>query len=211
MKMTTPNGGAPLEPAVRKPAFFLDRDGVVIKVRYLENLRPGDEVKPRFVTIPEVVVLPGVAAALRTIRERGFLAVVVTNQGYVGRGVVTRDELDAVHRHINMLLEREGARIDAFYVCPHPKEAECECRKPKPGLFLRAAAELGIDLERSVMVGDRTSDILAGRAAGCAASFLVRHGGWGEQTLAELKSPPDFPVCDDLADVVGTFFSDRAM
>ena len=204
MKIATSGGGTP-----RKPAFFLDRDGVVIKVRYLENLRPGDPVTARFVTIPEVIVLPGVAAALRTIREHGFLAVVVTNQGYVGRGVVTRDELDAVHRHINALLEREGARIDAFYVCPHPKEAECDCRKPKPGLFRRAAAELGIDLGNSVMVGDRLSDVLAGRAAGCAASFLVRNGGWGERTLAELTEPPDFPVRDDLAEVVRTFFSAR--
>ena len=187
---------------VLRPAFFLDRDGVVIKVRYLEGLRPGDPVKPRFVTIPEVIVLPGVAAALRTIRERGFLAVVVTNQGYVGRGAGTREELDAVHAHINAELAREGARIDRFYVCPHPAGAECDCRKPKPGLFHLAARELGIDLGRSVMVGDRLSDIQAGRAAGCRASFLVRRGGWGERTLAELEGPPDFPVCADLAEVV---------
>ena len=197
---------APTPSAPPRPAFFLDRDGVVIKVRYLEGLRPGEAPKARFVTIPEVIVLPGVAAALRTIRERGYFSVVVTNQGYVGRGVVTRDELDAVHRHINELLEREGARIDRFYVCPHSAGAECDCRKPKPGLFRQAAAELGIDVARSVMVGDRLSDILAGRAAGCAASYLVRKGGWGDRTLAELDAPPDFPVCDDLAEVVRTVF-----
>jgi len=189
-----------------RPAFFLDRDGVVIKVRYLENLGPGDPITPRFVTIPQVIILPGVAAALRKIREHGWLAVVVTNQGYVGRGVVTQSELDAVHGHINAELAKEGARIDRFYVCPHPASAECDCRKPKVGLFLRAARELGIDLGRSVMVGDRLSDIAAGRNAGCRQSFLVRNGGWGERTLAELSSPPDFPVCADLAEVADTVF-----
>lgn len=192
-----------------RPAFFLDRDGVVIKVRYLEGLDPADAVVPRFVTISQVMILPGVAAALRSIHEHGFLAVVVTNQGYVGRGVVTQAELDAVHEHINAELAGEGAHIDRFYVCPHPAAAECDCRKPKPGLFLRAARELGIDLGRSVMVGDRLSDIAAGRNAGCRQSYLVREGGWGERTLAELAGTPDFPVCADLAEVAQQVFSGR--
>ncbi|MBQ6353046.1 MAG: HAD-IIIA family hydrolase, partial [Lentisphaeria bacterium] len=163
---------------------------------------------PRFVTIPQVIVLPGVAASLRSIREHGFLAVVVTNQGYVGRGVVTREELDAVHEHLNAELAKAGAHIDRFYVCPHPAGTQCDCRKPKPGLFLRAAEELGIDLGRSIMVGDRLGDIAAGRAAGCRESFLVRNGGWGERTLAGLDAPPDFPVRADLAEVVRSVFHD---
>ena len=186
-------------------AFFLDRDGVINKVRYLENV--GDApIVPRFLPPDEVRILPSVAAALRRIRDRGFLAVVVTNQGYIERGVITPAELDAVHVRINELLAAEGAALDAFYVCPHTAASRCECRKPGTLLFRRAAAELGIDLAESYMVGDRLSDIEAGRAAGCRESFLVRRGGWGERVLAELDRVPDFPVCDDLLDVVRTLF-----
>ena len=194
-------------PGTRRRAFFLDRDGVINKVRYLENVTDGPIV-PRFLPPDEVRILPGVAEALRRIRDKGFLAVVVTNQGYVERGVVTRAELDAVHARIGELLAAEGAALDAFYVCPHRKESRCECRKPGTLLFRRAAAELGISLPGSYMVGDRLSDIEAGRAAGCCESFLVRFGGWGERTLAELGREPDFPVCDDLREVVRRVFEE---
>ena len=191
-----------------RPAFFLDRDGVINKVRYLEDTADGPVV-PRFLPPGEVRILPGVAEALRVIRNRGFLVVVVTNQGYIERGVVTAAELDAVHARIDELLAAEGAAIDAFYVCPHRKESGCECRKPGTLLFRRAAAELGIELADSYMVGDRLSDVEAGRAAGCRESFLVRFGGWGERVLAELGREPDFRVCDDLLEVVNTVFAEN--
>ena len=190
---------------VRRKAFFLDRDGVILKVRYLEPYppeTPDDQIVSKLVTIDQVQILPGVAAALKRIRDRGYLAIVVTNQGYIERGVITREGMDAIHDHINDLLAREGAHIDAFYICPHTKGTICECRKPGTLLFRQAAADFNIDLAESYMVGDRKTDIAAGRAAGCRESFLVRRGGWGERTLAALGDEVDFPVCDDLAGVV---------
>ena len=189
----------------QRKAFFLDRDGVILKVRYLEPYppeTPDDKIVSKLVTIDQVQILPGVAAALKRIHDRGYLAVVVTNQGYIERGIITRKGMDAIHDHINDLLAREGAHIDAFYICPHTKGTVCECRKPGTLLFRQAAADFNIDVAASFMVGDRKTDIAAGRAAGCRESFLVRRGGWGERTLASLGDKVDFPVCEDLADVV---------
>ena len=189
----------------RRKAFFLDRDGVILKVRYLEPYppeTPDDQIVSKLVTMDQVRILPGVAAALKRMHDRGYLAVVVTNQGYIERGVITRAGMDAIHDHINDLLAREGAHIDAFYICPHTKGTVCECRKPGTLLFRQAAEDLNIDVRESFMVGDRKTDIAAGRAAGCRESFLVCRGGWGERTLAALKGEVDFPVCEDLADVV---------
>ena len=189
----------------RRKAFFLDRDGVILKVRYLEPYppeTPDDQIVSKLVTLDQVLILPGVAKALKRIHDCGYLAIVVTNQGYIERGVITRAGMDAIHDHINDLLAREGAHIDAFYICPHTKGTVCECRKPGTLLFRKAAEEWNIDVSESFMVGDRKTDIAAGRAAGCRESFLVRRGGWGERTLAALGDKVDFPVCEDLADVV---------
>lgn len=175
-------------------AVFLDRDGVLIKVRYLENVT-GDAITPKFVTCDQVIVLPGVPEALKRLKEAGFLLIVVTNQGYVARGDVTWDELNEVNDFVN---RESGGYIDAFYVCPHPAKVGCQCRKPGTLLFEEAAEKFDIDLSRSFMAGDRLSDIKAGRNAGCRDAFLLRYGGWGERTLAGMDEPPDFPVCDGL-------------
>jgi len=153
-------------------ALFLDRDGVV-----------NEEC--HYLFEPEKVVLTeGVGAAIRAANEAGFLVVVVTNQSGVARGLYTLDDVDAVHRRIVELLgEGEDApRIDRFYCCPHHATAgmgefllDCDCRKPKPGMLLRAAAELGIDLSGSYLVGDMRTDLEAGAAAGCR-TYLVRTG-----------------------------------
>ena len=188
-----------------RKAFFLDRDGVILLVRYLEPYppeTPDDQIVPKLVTMDQVRILPGVAAALKRMHDCGYLAVVVTNQGYIERGVISREGMDAIHAHINDLLGREGAHIDGFYICPHTKGTVCECRKPGTLLFRQAAEDLNIDIGESFMVGDRKTDIAAGRNAGCRESFLVRRGGWGERTIASLRGKIDFPVCEDLADVV---------
>jgi D-glycero-D-manno-heptose 1,7-bisphosphate phosphatase len=177
-----------------RPAAFLDRDGVInAEVDYLHE--------------PEkTVILPGVAAALREIRRRGYAAIVVTNQAGVARGLYPASDIDAVHERIRELLALEGAAVDAFYYCPHHPEHSgcCDCRKPEPGMLLLAAAEHGLDLARSFMVGDRQSDLDAGRAAGCAASILVR-GGYGEK-IADAAAKAGVPVADDLAGAVKLFF-----
>jgi D-glycero-D-manno-heptose 1,7-bisphosphate phosphatase len=153
-----------------KPAVFLDRDGVVIEDSHY--LGSADCVR----------LLPGAAEAIAALNRAGWAVVVVTNQSGVARGLFTEADVNAVHTHLAQLLGGYGAEIDAFHFCPHHSEAEvarfrvdCDCRKPRPGMLLRAAAELGIDLAASWMIGDRVSDLEAGAAVGCR-TVLVRTG-----------------------------------
>jgi|SRR5579871_5659519 len=161
-----------------RPAIFLDRDGVLIEdVHYL--------------AAPEQVrLIPGSAEAVAVLNRAGWPVVVVTNQAGVGKGLFPLDAVGAVHDHLTNLLATFGATVEGYYFCPHHPEAEietyrqrCECRKPQPGMLRRAAVELGLDLARSWMVGDRVSDLEAGAAAGCR-TILVRTGyGAGQDVL----------------------------
>jgi D-glycero-D-manno-heptose 1,7-bisphosphate phosphatase len=153
-----------------RPAIFLDRDGVVIEdAHYLAS--------------PEQVrLVHGSADAIAALNRAGWPVVVVTNQAGVARGLFTELAVEAVHAHLSEQLASYGARVEAYYYCPHHPAGEveayrvaCECRKPKAGMLLRAADELGLDLERSWMVGDRESDLEAGAAVG-ARTILVRTG-----------------------------------
>jgi D-glycero-D-manno-heptose 1,7-bisphosphate phosphatase len=135
---------------------------------------------------------------------------VVTNQSGVGRGLFTAAHVEEVHRHLAGLLATFGARVEAFYYCPHHPEAEveeyraeCDCRKPQPGMLLAAAADLGLDLTRSWLVGDRASDLEAGAAVGCR-TVLVRTG-YGAQVDATALDRDRLNlelVAADLADAV---------
>lgn len=153
-----------------REAVFLDRDGTLIEeVHYLAH--------------PEQVrLIPGAAEAVRRLNSLGVLVVVVTNQGGVARGYFPESRVTEVHEHLAALLAQQGARVDAFYYCPHhptegldPYRVACDCRKPRPGMLLAAARDLGIDLARSWMIGDKPCDAGAGHAAGCR-SLLVRTG-----------------------------------
>lgn len=170
-----------------RPAVFLDRDGTVI-----------DEVG--HLGEPErVVVLPGVPTALGSLVEAGYALVVVTNQAGVARGFFTEKEVDAVNDRTAELLAAEGVRLDRSYYCPHHPDftGPCDCRKPAPGMLLRAAEDLDLDLSKSWMVGDHPSDAEAGRAAG-ARSIMVRTGH-GLLPGANHGPPPDVIVVDDLS------------
>lgn len=155
-----------------RPAIFLDRDGVVTE----EVNLLCDEDKLRLIS--------GVADAIRLINRSGYLAILVTNQPVIARNLCSIEELEHIHALLETLLGKEGAYLNAIYYCPHhpdkgyPEERpeykiECDCRKPKPGMLLRAAKDWNIDLSRSVMIGDRESDVLAGRNAGCCESILI--------------------------------------
>lgn len=154
----------------RKPAVFLDRDGVVIEdSHYL-----GDAAR--------VQLVPGAADAVAALNRAGWPVVVVTNQSGVARGMFSFDSVGVVHDHLARLLATHGARIDAFHFCPHHPDADvpefradCDCRKPMPGMLRRAADELHLDLGTSWMIGDRETDLAAGAAAGCR-TVLVRTG-----------------------------------
>lgn len=175
-------------------AVFLDRDGTIN--RYVGFLRRIDEFELIF----------GVAEAIRRINASGYLAVVVTNQPVVARGEVTVSELQLIHNKMETLLGAEGAYLDAVYYCPHhphkgyqgevPElKIDCDCRKPKPGMLIRAAEDLNIDLSNSWMIGDGENDIKAGKAAGCKTA-LIGEGEYGQDSTG-----------DSLLDIISTLFS----
>ena len=146
------------------PAVFLDRDGTLIDdVGY-----PRDPARVRLVE--------GAAEALAQLREAGFRLVVVSNQSGIGRGLISEDEARSVHERFVAELERRGARLDGVRYCPHAPEAACDCRKPAPGMLLAAADELGLDLDASFMVGDKSSDVEAGHRAGARTILLAPDG-----------------------------------
>jgi D-glycero-D-manno-heptose 1,7-bisphosphate phosphatase len=147
-----------------RPAVFLDRDGVLNRAFVV------DGVPHPPASVDDLELLPGVAAACRRLHDLGFALVVVTNQPDIARGAVDPAAVDEVNDRL-----REWLPLDDVLVCPHDDADRCDCRKPLPGLILRGARELGVDLARSVMVGDRWRDVEAGRAAGVRTVF-VDHG-----------------------------------
>ena len=167
-----------------RPALFLDRDGVI-------NEDPGWISSPR-----NLVVFPFAAKAIGLANRAGFLVIVVSNQSVVARGVASAETVDEIHAKMNAELKRNGARIDAFYFCPHHPDftGPCRCRKPQTGLIDRAVVEHAVDLDASFLVGDTTSDLLTGKNAGLR-TILVRTGQAGQDGLHTVH--PD-TVCDDL-------------
>jgi histidinol-phosphate phosphatase family protein len=155
-----------------RPAIYLDRDGTINKeVNYLHD--PG-----------QFELLPGAAETIARWNEQGWLVVLVTNQAGVGRGYFPLTAVDAIHRKMNELLAEKGARLDGIYLCPHHPDEGCACRKPKTFLFETSARELGIDLKKSYIIGDKLTDVLPARDLG-ARAILVRTG-YGEEYLGAL-------------------------
>lgn len=181
-----------------RPAVFLDRDGTLNEdVGFMDRL---DALR----------LFPWTADAIRLLNRAGFCTVVTTNQSGVGRGLIPEPFLRVVHDEIDARLARAGARIDRYFYCPHHPDKglgayrqACECRKPRPGMILTAAREMGLDLTRSVMVGDRRGDVASGHAAGVRA-VLVRTGVGAaeERALADGEERPD-AILDNLMEAVG--------
>ncbi len=143
--------------ARRRAAVFLDRDGVI-----------NEQVAGGYVTEwSQFRFVPGIRPALAQISGTGVPVIVVSNQAAVGKGLLDRDTLAGITRRFVRLLRKSNARIDAVYYCPHTPADGCTCRKPKPGLLIEAQRDWGIDLGRSVFLGDSATDAEAGRAAGC--------------------------------------------
>lgn len=169
----------------KQKAIFLDRDGTINEyVGFLTNI---DEFK----------LLDGVTDAIKKINASGFLAIVVTNQPVIARGEVTYEQLDEIHHKMETLLGQEGAYLDAIYYCPHHPHSgyagevkslkiECECRKPKPGMLMKAAKDYNIDLEHSWMIGDSKNDILAGKNAGCKTVLIGKEDDDQDVTVRTL-------------------------
>lgn len=183
---------------IARPAVFIDRDGTLTEeVGYVNHPK-------------RLRLLPRSAEAIRRLNGAGIAAVVVTNQAGVARGYFSEEVLAAVNAALVAQLKEEGAHLDGIYVCLHhptegaaPYRTVCECRKPKPGLLLRAAADHGLDLSRSTLVGDKASDLVAARAVGARSVLVLTGYGRGEWEYRRTSFPvaPD-RVAEDLLDAV---------
>ena len=176
--------------AEARPAAFIDRDGVInAELDYVHR-------------IEDFHVLPGVAEGLRVLADAGYALVVVTNQAGIAKGLYDEPAFERLTAHMRGLFSAQGIEFAGVYHCPHHLRGRvpqytraCDCRKPAPGLLLRAAQDLHLDLARSVLIGDKPSDTDAGRAAGVAKTVLVRSG----HALPAAASEHADHICEDLA------------
>ncbi|MBI4085306.1 MAG: HAD family hydrolase [Candidatus Liptonbacteria bacterium] len=161
-----------------KRALFLDRDGVICEAmprgQYLTRLE-------------EFKLLPGIIGLIDEAKNKGYFVIVITNQPQISRGMVSEAEVISINDKMNELL---GMKLDAIYYCPHRNEDNCDCRKPKPGMFLKAAKDFDIDFSGSFFLGDSDKDVKPGKAIGCKTIFLKN-----EHNGEELKNcSPDFVI-----------------
>lgn len=176
------------------PAILLDRDGVII------------ENRPNYVRFWEDVhIYPQALTALASIYNSSFKIIVVTNQSAVGRGLISLKTANVINERLINEIEQHGGRIDHVFMCPHTPDEGCNCRKPQPGLILRAEKELSLDLTRSIMIGDALSDIQAGQSAGTARTMLVRTGRGVEQVnLRKSLNLKPFQIFNTLSDALNS-------
>jgi D-glycero-D-manno-heptose 1,7-bisphosphate phosphatase len=178
-------------------AIFLDRDGTI-----------NEDVN--FLSKPEqLILIDSSAEAIKEANELGLKVIVFTNQSGIARGYFTEDDLHKVHKRLDELLAQKGAKIDAYYYCPHhPVEGngeykvECECRKPKDGMLQRASREQNIDLKKSFVIGDRCIDVQAGKTAGATTILVLT--GYGRDEYKKCKDEnfePDF-VAENLKEAI---------
>jgi D-glycero-D-manno-heptose 1,7-bisphosphate phosphatase len=171
-----------------KRAVFIDRDGTInVEKEYLYR-------------VEDFEFIPGAPEAIRSLNKAGYFVVVVSNQSGVARGFFTEEDVEILHRHIAAVLADAGATVDAWYYCPHHPAGRgsyalsCNCRKPLPGMLIEAAKRYDLDLETSIMIGDKLVDVEAGIAAGCRP-ILVRSGYGASE---ESRVPVGTSVHDDL-------------
>lgn len=174
-----------------KRAVFLDRDGTIIE-------------ESGYLSDPDgVTLLPGAADAIRRLAGAGFMIVVVTNQSGIARGYYGEQELDKVHNRLDAVLAEKGAKVDAYYHCPHHPDfggGQCGCRKPATGMALLAASEHGIDLASSYFVGDKSSDVGLGINAGGTPLLVLTGYGAEERVQLEARGMDRILVFDGLAE-----------
>jgi len=186
----------------KRPAVFLDRDGTIIEdVGYLD-------------TLDRVAFFPWTVDTIRALNRAGLAVVVVTNQSGIARGLFTDAFVEETHRYLTARLETGGARVDAYYYCPHHPDGtvaeysrRCDCRKPAPGLIDRATNDLGLDPARSFVVGDRWLDVQLGRAVG-ARAILVRTGAGSVQETRPRSGVTADAVVDNLAAAASWILND---
>jgi D-glycero-D-manno-heptose 1,7-bisphosphate phosphatase len=170
----------------KKKAVFLDRDGVITQdpPHYAHR---ADQLR----------IIPKSSEAIKLLNDNNFYVVVISNQSGIARGYYPKKETHIFNKLVEKELEKNDAKIDAFYFCPHHPKAkikkyrkECNCRKPKPGMIKKASKDFDIDITKSYMVGDRQIDVLAGKSAGCKTIHVLT--GIGKEQLSKLKINSDF-------------------
>ena len=188
----------------KRIAVFLDRDGTINEDA--EYLSDPNKLK----------LIPGSGEAIRLINEAGLLAIVLTNQSGVARGYFPEAQVGVVNKRLDLLLAQEGAKVDAYYYCPHhptegiaPYRMECDCRKPKTGMIEKAVKDMNIDFKASYMVGDKLSDLQMADDAG-AKGILVRtgYGRKTESALAKENSESSYKTTDNLLSAVHWILED---
>ena len=155
---------------MKNKAVFLDRDGVI-------NEKRDDHVK----NISEFKIFSGVGDAIKLLRDKGYLVIIITNQSAIGRKIISEKKLDEIHTELKNYLNQHDTYVDSIYYCPHTPEENCSCRKPKPGLLIKATNDFGINLEESYFIGDSESDLNAAKEARCKGILLEN-----DQTLLEI-------------------------
>lgn len=180
------------------PAVFLDRDGTInVEKKYLYRIEDWEWI-------------PRAIEAIKLINQMGYLAIVVTNQAGVARGYYSEDDVKTLHTQVDEVLAAYGARIDAYYYCPHhpdfSKPGNCDCRKPAPGMLLRAKEDLDIDLEMSYLVGDKVSDIEAALVLRVKPIFVLTGYGAFERP----KVPEYVKISRDLISAINLIKSSRS-
>ena len=185
-------------------AIFLDRDGVINELVYYQEQGVIDSP----FTVEQFRLLPDVSKAIKKFHNMDYKVILVSNQPGIAKGHISEDTFDKIRQKMKAELSKDGACLDGEYYCFHHPEAKvetlranCECRKPKPGLLLQAAKDLDIDLSQSWMVGDGLTDVEAGKAAGCRTILLGRMKCELCRLMDEADVRPD-AICSDLREVV---------
>jgi D-glycero-D-manno-heptose 1,7-bisphosphate phosphatase len=189
---------------VKKPAVFLDRDGTICEeVGFLKN-------------IEDFRLISGSGPAIRDINAREWYTVVISNQSGIARGFMNEKEVDTVNQHMLEILRKENAKLDGIYFCPHhpkgnpPYNIHCKCRKPSPGMLLQAQQDLNIDLEESVVIGDKYSDVKTGHNLNASGILLLT--GFGKRELRRYRNkwerPPDY-IAKNLSEAIRWWFNGR--
>ncbi len=172
--------------------MFVDRDGTIN--REVHHLSDPDQLE----------LLPGAAEGLRALFQAGCTLIVVSNQSPIGRGMFTEARLREINERLSKMLATEGVKIGGWFWCPHAPWEGCNCRKPAPGMFLQAREEMGVILEKSWIVGDRLTDLEAGRRVGARAILVATGYGESEHALPEHAACVDYfvPTLREAADVI---------
>ena len=182
----------------QKAAIFLDRDGVIIE-NQANYVLSWDDVE----------IFEQAMETLARYSDQNYLFIIVTNQSPVGRGLISFDHAMSINARLIEIIESRGGRIDGAYICPHAPQENCNCRKPKPGMLLKAAKEFDIDLSRSVMIGDALTDLKAGIEAGVSKTILLKTGrGVDQMSLMQKGEFENSEIYKDLSYAFSRIFGE---